>query len=43
MNRPTTTITRAIGWGLGLLLVPFAAVFVRVVHGDTAQLYDWED
>ena len=38
-----TMMTRAIGWGLGLLLVPFAAVFVRIVHGDPGNLYEWED
>jgi hypothetical protein len=39
----TMLMTRAIGWTLGILMVPFAHVLVRVIHGDSANLYQWED
>lgn len=39
---PTEVATRAIGWTLGLLLVPVASVLVRLVHGPDT-VYEWED
>ena len=42
MTTATRLMTRAIGWSLGLMLVPVASVVSRLVHGADVT-YDWED